>query len=49
MTNEKSPKIPKIFKCLYCDYDTCNKKDYMKHLITLKHKFNENTNFCTCL
>ena len=44
MTNEKSPKIPKFFECLCCNYNTCNKKDYVKHLTTLKHKNNENTN-----
>ena len=44
MTNEKSPKIPYLYKCKNCNYNTCNKKDYMKHLITLKHKNNENTN-----
>ena len=44
MTNEKSPKIPKFFECLYCNYNTCNKKDYVKHLTTIKHKNNENTN-----
>ena len=44
MTNEKSPKIPKFFICKNCDYNSCNKKDYLKHLTTQKHKNNENTN-----
>ena len=44
MTNEKSPKIPKNYTCLICDYNTFNKKDYIKHLTTQKHKNNENTN-----
>jgi len=28
----------KKFKCTFCDYNTCNKRDYSKHLLTLKHK-----------
>ena len=44
MTNEKSLKIPYNYKCKKCNYITCSKKDYMKHLTTLKHKNNENTN-----
>ena len=32
------PKNPKKFNCKFCDYNTCNKKDYDKHLQTLKHK-----------
>ena len=32
------PKNPKKFNCEFCDYNTCNKKDYNKHLQTLKHK-----------
>jgi hypothetical protein len=38
MANEKSPKIPNMFCCNYCDYYTSSKKDYTKHLLTLKHK-----------
>ncbi len=38
MPNKKSPKIPKIFECEICEYSTCNKKDYDKHLSTRKHK-----------
>ena len=43
MTDKNCPKIPKIskilhiFSCFICDYNTCNKKDYNKHLLTLKH------------
>lgn len=44
MTNEKSPKIPKNFTCDVCDYITCNKKDYVKHLSTRKHKILTDTN-----
>ena len=31
-------KIPKKYYCEKCDYKCCNKKDYNKHLLTLKHK-----------
>ena len=34
----KSQKIPKIFECKCCNYNTSNKKDYNKHLLTAKHK-----------
>ena len=44
MTNEKSPKIPKIFLCDSCDYTTSNRKDFDKHKMTLKHKIRTNTN-----
>lgn len=27
-----------IFKCTYCNYETCRKSDYTKHLSTRKHK-----------
>jgi Txe/YoeB family toxin of Txe-Axe toxin-antitoxin module len=33
-----SPKIPSNFSCSFCYYNTSNKKDYDKHLLTLKHK-----------
>ena len=41
MTNNKSPKIPNFFECKSCNYITCNKKDYNKHIDTDKHKKNE--------
>jgi len=37
MTNKKSPKSPYNFSCLICDYYTSNKKDYNKHISTVKH------------
>jgi hypothetical protein len=40
--DKKSPKIPK-YKCSFCDYNTCNKKDYTKHLQTIKHTSMSNT------
>ena len=38
MEARKSLKIPKIFECKCCNYNTSNKKDYNKHLLTAKHK-----------
>ena len=32
------PKTPHNFYCQKCDYSTSNKKDYKRHLMTLKHK-----------
>jgi len=43
-TNKKSSKNPLIFECINCDYNTCSKKDYNKHLLTLKHKRLTNAN-----
>ena len=34
---KKDPKNPQIFNCFNCDYTTCNKKDYNKHVLTIKH------------
>jgi hypothetical protein len=42
IVTKKSQKSPPNFRCELCDYNTCNKKDYDKHLMTLKHKKNEN-------
>ena len=38
MSTILSPKIPLKYACEACDYSTCNKKDYNKHLLTDKHK-----------
>ena len=41
MSDELIPKIPKNprkFSCIICDYYTDSKKDFEKHLATLKHK-----------
>ncbi len=43
MTTKKSQKIPKKFYCESCDYTTSSKKDYNKHLLTRKHKIQQNT------
>ena len=40
MNTKKSPKIPN-FICNFCKYITANKKDFLKHTLTLKHKNNE--------
>ena len=37
MTTLKNPKNPLILCCENCDYNTCNKKDFNKHLKTKKH------------
>ena len=37
----KKPKdIPNVFVCELCDFNTCNKKDYKRHILTNKHNFN---------
>ena len=33
-------KIPRIFSCKLCEYNTSNKKDFKKHELTLKHQNN---------
>jgi hypothetical protein len=38
MSTILSSKIPSKYTCEPCDYSTCNKKDYNKHLLTDKHK-----------
>ena len=40
MLTEKSVKIRKEYFCNNCNYKTCDKKDYNKHLLTTKHKNN---------
>tara|TARA_B100001093_G_C26729057_1_gene971352 strand:+ start:132 stop:1016 length:885 start_codon:yes stop_codon:yes gene_type:complete len=39
-----SQKVAKKFICYYCDYETFKKSDFNKHLLTAKHKNNENGN-----
>lgn len=38
-----SQKISREYKCIACDYTTCKKSDYTKHLSTRKHKLRSNT------
>jgi hypothetical protein len=44
MANKKSHFVPKLNCCEICHYDTYSKKDFSKHLLTLKHKRLINTN-----
>ena len=44
MTNEKSPNHITYFECINCNYKTNNKKDYKKHISTLKQLKNINAN-----
>jgi len=37
MLTKKIPKNPQYYKCIKCDYITSSKKDYKKHLDTIKH------------
>ena len=39
-SNEFVPKNPSQYCCEKCDYLTCSKKDYNKHINTTKHKTN---------
>ena len=41
MLKEKSVKIRNDYYCIICNYKTCDKKDFNKHLSTSKHKKNE--------
>ncbi len=38
MAIQKPQKIPVVFMCESCDYNTSNKKDYSKHILTSKHQ-----------
>ena len=40
MTYKKVAKVAEEFYCNSCDYKTCKKCDYEKHLQTQKHKNN---------
>ena len=48
----KNPKNPLIFFCDICDYVTSNKKDFNKHINTIKHinnkKSTEHNMICEC-
>ena len=47
MDNKKIPKNPVIFCCEKCNYNTRSKKDFNKHLSTIKHKNRINDNKIT--
>ena len=40
LSNNFTPKLPKIFSCELCDFHTSNKKDFKRHNETLKHNCN---------
>jgi len=40
-SNVFTPKNPNIFVCEKCDFNTCNKKDFNRHIQTKKHKIND--------
>ena len=42
--NQKIPNIPYNNICIYCHYNTSNKKDYQKHILTRKHLKREKLN-----
>jgi hypothetical protein len=46
-TNIKNPKKPLEYICEKCNFNTCNKKDYSRHLLTDKHISLTNPNFKT--
>ena len=41
MTYEKSAKSANFFECIICDFNTCKKRDFNRHLKTIKPKNNE--------
>ena len=44
METNLSQKVAIFFVCKFCDYKTSKKSDFNKHLLTAKHKNNENGN-----
>ena len=38
---KKVPKVPELFECSYCDYVTCRKSQYSRHILTLKHQLSK--------
>ena len=44
MLNNKPIKSPIKYHCELCDFNSCNKKDYSRHLTTNKHLILTNTN-----
>ena len=42
MLTENLPKIPNKFYCEKCNFNTCRKSHYEKHLLTQKHKYLQN-------
>jgi hypothetical protein len=46
MLHNSSQKSPKKFVCESCDYKCSKKSDFEKHLLSIKHKSNENGDKC---
>jgi hypothetical protein len=44
METNLSQKVADFFVCNFCNYKTSKKSDFNKHLLTAKHKNNENGN-----
>jgi len=44
MVTPKNPKKPQLFSCEECNFNSSNKKDYNRHLMTAKHKMITNDN-----
>jgi len=44
MITQKPKKTQKKYRCSNCDFNSCNKKDYNRHLLTDKHKMVMNGN-----
>jgi hypothetical protein len=44
-SNDFDPKKPLNFSCNICDFSSCNKKDYSRHINTKKHIFNVSQGF----
>ena len=42
MLTENLPKNPNKFYCENCNFNTCRKSHYEKHLLTQKHKYLQN-------
>ena len=40
ISNDFDPKNPNDFSCNLCDFSSCNKKDFNRHIETKKHIFN---------
>jgi hypothetical protein len=45
VVNENCPKKPNEFVCESCNFITCNKKDFSRHVVTKKHIINTNQCF----
>ena len=40
----ENPKLPQNYSCIICDFHTSNKKDYGRHMSTLKHRKRSESN-----